>query len=513
MPLYKLGCKQACRGRHMLLASLLLLLGTGCTEQTANLFEAPYEVRTAQANQKIQQVLTAPKEGWLGYYSSTRIGGSPIVMQFDDKGKVKIKAYPISFTGFEGETSTSSYELYTTQTHNIEFEGTSIFTYWHNLQSTNGRPLRGGEFQFSVESYAPEKVVLKSLKDVGNPTRLVLKPASPADWTMDPVGIQQMDSLYVGNAPILSSQGYFRNLEIPEYDFKALFQYFPGTRAGYFTYTVGDSVHLSRHRIGISERGFSLIDPLTVAPDVELSEFVFNLGQKKFFPVGFANAQLKNSNTPVLEYFPTVDRWGFQGFHQIESRMEYSTRNAFVNYVSPEFYDLVGKIGREDRLQNFKFYVHNKSIRPFTIDRVEKHIVDGVEQDTIYRSLKPVAWESAISLSYNASTDKGLRTINIDIPVTLVRNQSKTLIFKLEEKHKDLSQFYDQRDPAVANLHVPLAEDLIKVLTDKEGFYPIQTTLYTQDRQAYQAVMLVGKTNPKMRFITELIDQEPVNRN
>lgn len=462
--------------RYML---FLLLLGLmACKDDIEPIFEESYEQFISVKADSTKAILASSEYGWLCYYSSTpSLMAAPIAMKFNIDGTVKIKAYANPKTGFQGNLTTSTYGIDVQQTVNLVFESASIFSYYNNLlvSTSNGGTtlLGGGEFQFIIESASENMIKLRSLTDKGNTiTKINLFPARESDWKFNEAEIVKMDSLYVNASEIMATKGYFRNLTVPTYNFKSYMTYFRETKAMYFTYSVGDSVVTTRHRVGVNDKGFHLIDPLEVSKGKYAYDFIFNLGTREFRSVDFNGAKISQSNAPALEYFKFVNDWGQANDSLQDSRMDYPVKNAYINYNSPKFGSLASSIAD---LQHINFYVNNK--------------------------LNTSRSTEAINFQYNIAV-KGVRqTINVDIPIKLIRNNSQTLIFQAESNAFD-NAFDNHKNPNAKSINKEQAREMFKILTNSKGFYPVESTLYSGDKP-FATVMMVSAEDSDYRFITE----------
>lgn len=149
------------------------------------LFDESPEERLEGIVKDYAKKLMAPKEGWIGYYTSVReVGGFAVLLKFKADGNVIIKNERINFANISSREENVSWRIGVSQYPEVVFESASIFTQWHNLnfKSPSGGGMKGGEFQFFIESVSEDLIVLRSKTDRTDITRLYLRKARKIDW-------------------------------------------------------------------------------------------------------------------------------------------------------------------------------------------------------------------------------------------------------------------------------------------------------------------------------------------
>lgn len=119
------------------------------------LFDESPEERLEGIVKDYAKKLMAPEEGWIGYYTSVReVGGFAVLLKFKADGNVIIKNERINFANISSREENVSWRIGVSQYPEVVFESASIFTQWHNLnfKSPSGGGMKGGEFQFFIES-------------------------------------------------------------------------------------------------------------------------------------------------------------------------------------------------------------------------------------------------------------------------------------------------------------------------------------------------------------------------
>lgn len=149
------------------------------------LFDESPEERIEGIAKDYAEKLTAPEEGWIGYYTSVReVGGFAVLLKFKSDGNVIIKNERINFANISSREENVSWRIGVSQYPEVVFESASIFTQWHglNFKSPSGEGMKGGEFQFFIESVSEDLIVLRSKTDRTDITRLYLRKARKIDW-------------------------------------------------------------------------------------------------------------------------------------------------------------------------------------------------------------------------------------------------------------------------------------------------------------------------------------------
>lgn len=161
---------------------------TACDNyESEYMFEESPEKRMEQLIQDYTELLTAPEDGWIGYYTSVRdVGGFTVLLKFGDDGNVQIKNEEVDFANIPSEEERIPWRLGVSQFPELVFESACVFTRWHGLvfDTPRGRLMKGGEFQFFVEQATDDLVVLRSKTDKTDITRLYLHKARKIDWDL-----------------------------------------------------------------------------------------------------------------------------------------------------------------------------------------------------------------------------------------------------------------------------------------------------------------------------------------
>lgn len=484
--------------------SLVLLLGlmSACTEDMDYTFNDIPEDRVEKNNILNKDVLASSEFGWITYYGPVeKYGAWPLVMKFTEEGYVNIKAYPFNtpHSSFPGNTAITSFKINTTQTTNLVFESLSIFTYWHNIKEPvikadgtvakypNGdiqtTPLKGGEFQFVILSANKDKIILESLTDKGeNKTILILNKAKKSDWDLDLSKLAEMKRVLTTGT---TSTDYFRRIAVEGADFNGQFRVDTDTRLAYFDHLEDGNIVSSKHRLAITETGFELLDSLQVSENVKIASFNYKKENNTFeYNKEGLKAVLDYSNTPGLIFFPFAQDWGFPNGEKVDCSLDYSIWNPYKGVVSEEFYALCKSVSVTDGLRNIDFYMNNES--------------------------NPSGSETTITLKYNRKVNPpfGFANINVDIPVTVTRVENEKVIFTLKNDYREA---YKADIEYIEHIGSDSAEELIKVLTDKDGFYLIPDIYYANGKP-YSVVMMICVAHPEYRFIAQYMDFSPIKK-
>ncbi|MFA8434640.1 MAG: DUF4302 domain-containing protein [Marinifilaceae bacterium] len=468
---------------------LFVVLFSACSDdEFENVFDKSPEERVALTNQSFKDILVGSEHGWLGYYGSVEnVGGWAVAMRFTDDNWVKIKSDSIGIIPLSGFTSELTYNVNTTQTTKLVFESSCIFNIWHGLKvnkpASNGGtvtvPLGGGEFQFVIKSATTDRVVLESLTDKEEPkSTLILKKAAAEDWIFEKEKLEEMKNMIKDG---FTSKDFFRNVKVEGVDYFGQFRVDEEFRIATFDHLDGTEIKSSKHRIAITSQGFVLLDSLKINDQLKIASFVYNKEADVFESNdGGVKTSIQYSNVPGIIYFPFVDEWGFKDGKKVDCTMDYSVMNGFKGVVSQEFYDLCSKVRIADGLKNIDFYMNNEK--------------------------NPSGCSTTISLKYwkKVNPPYGYSNIIVDIPVEVVREKNTRVIFKLKD---DYRKAFRKEIEHIDLISPESAEELITLLTDKEGFYLLPDVYYSKyNNQPYQVVVLISVAKPEYRFVTEYLE-------
>ena len=149
------------------------------------LFDASPEERLDQIINDYSEVLTAPENGWIGFYTSVNnIGGFAVLLKFEKDGNVTIKNEAVGFANIAEKEESVPWRVDVTQHPELVFESACIFTEWQGmtLETASGYTMGGGEFQFVLESVKEDQIILRSKTDQTDITYLYLRRAESTDW-------------------------------------------------------------------------------------------------------------------------------------------------------------------------------------------------------------------------------------------------------------------------------------------------------------------------------------------
>lgn len=137
----------------------LLLLGSCSLHEEDNVFDDSSANRISEALKNYREILSAPENGWvMSYYPSQNqsLGGYNLLVKFSKDGKATIAGE----VSDPDDTVTSLYSL-------VQSSGPLLtFDSYNEILHLFSEPLSGlgGDFQFTVMSAAPDKVVLSGTK-------------------------------------------------------------------------------------------------------------------------------------------------------------------------------------------------------------------------------------------------------------------------------------------------------------------------------------------------------------
>ena len=139
---------------YTVISMLALLIVSACSlHEEEDFFNDSSANRMSEALKKYKEILIAPENGWImKYYPSDDLsfGGYNLLISFDESGNAKIA----------GESVTSLYSLLQSAGPVLTFDS------YNEIMHLFSEPLKGyaGEFQFTIMSAAPDKVILSGTK-------------------------------------------------------------------------------------------------------------------------------------------------------------------------------------------------------------------------------------------------------------------------------------------------------------------------------------------------------------
>jgi len=251
-----------------------------------------------------------------------------------------------------------------------------------------------------------------------------------------------------------------------------------------------EKIKQSQHRMSITKTGFVLVDSLEIDDNTKIANFVYNDADDTYTSTdGGVDTKIEYSNVPGIIHFPFVNEWGTKNGEKVDCSLEYSAQNNYVltGAASWDFYNIGSALRKSDGLKTIDFYMNNEK--------------------------NPSGSSTTITLNYNKLVvpPLGFRIINVDIPVEVVREKNTRVIFKLKDDYK---KAYRKEIDNIDMINPDAAEDMIKVLTDPEGFYLIPNTFYTGQKppQPYSVVIMISVANPEYRFVTDYFEFTKVSK-
>jgi len=254
---------------NKILASLgvfmLLLVAASCSENEVEpLFDQSINERTEALTAEYLDVLTAPENGWIGYYSpNENFGAYTMLIDFETNGDVTVDS------DYEAGAYNNSLTYRLTKSLKIElvFESTSAFSQIFSLNNNNN----SGEFVFNILSATEDEVVLESKLDYGDDvTILTLNRANVEDLDLTPI---YASVLNIGGD---GTQSVFRNILLND-EIIGTFEFNTTTRlttVRYIDDATGEVVSISVP-IVITSTGFTFITPLDINGTL-LTSFTFD---------------------------------------------------------------------------------------------------------------------------------------------------------------------------------------------------------------------------------------------
>ncbi|MBP0903252.1 DUF4302 domain-containing protein [Mariniflexile gromovii] len=264
---------------------VVLVLAVSCTDNDVEpLFEQSINERTEALKKEYLDILKAPTDGWIGYYSPNEtFGAYTVLMKFDGNGDVDIK----SDYEFGDQDNKITYRIDKTLKIELVLESFSVFSSIFSLNNNNN----GGEFVFNILSATADEVVLESKLDFGDDiTILTLRKATPADFDFAPV--------YASANKIAGecSDSVFRNILFNN-NAIASFSFNADTRLITLNYFENDvRLNLNVPAV-VTPTGFSLLNPVTIN-NITISSFTFDETSGEYINAA-DNLRLINDDLPL----------------------------------------------------------------------------------------------------------------------------------------------------------------------------------------------------------------------
>jgi hypothetical protein len=244
--------------KNKLLYLLLILVGVlgACdnNEDTDYIFEKSINERFMELKSEYNAKLTAPENGWIGYYNPNGESGAvTLLLKFRERGDVVMH----SDYQYGAVNDTITYGIKKKQDIVMVFESWSVLHSIYEIKNNNN----GGEFVFNISEITEDEITLTSKKDNGyggdEVTELVLRPASLEEWNLEPV----YES--VKNLAGDPTKSVFRNLKSGDSPL-ASFAYDASKRSAVISYMEGSTLQQVSSPLRITPEGFCLIKALEI---------------------------------------------------------------------------------------------------------------------------------------------------------------------------------------------------------------------------------------------------------
>lgn len=243
---------------------VLLLAATGCSDNNVEpLFDKSINERTEALKTEYLNILTAPENGWIGYYSPNKtFGAYTMLMDFNTDGSVKIN----SDYDQGAEDNSITYRLDKTLKIELVLETFAVFHKIFEIGNNDNQ----GEFVFNILSATEDEVVLESKLDYGDDiTIFTLRRATPDQLNLMPV----YES--VENVAGDGTESVFRNILLND-QVIGTFNFNPVTRLTTISYINDKGVVIKLSvAIAISSTGFNFLEPLDINGNI-LTNFTFD---------------------------------------------------------------------------------------------------------------------------------------------------------------------------------------------------------------------------------------------
>ena len=280
--------------KYILIAALALMYA--CEDlEPEYLFDKSPEDRIEGITGEYADILMKPENGWMGYYTSVEdVGGFVVLLKFDANGNVKIKNEEVGFANLKSVEENVPYRVGVGQHPELVFESACIFTRWHsvNFDSPTGAGMRGGEFQFVIESASDDLVVLRSKTDLTDVTRLYLRRAESIDW--DFRGMSDFSE----KLEMLSSNSIIVDHQLVG-EGKEKYVEFDGKKR--YIVVEGEEGEAKLHRFAITRSRIVMLDTIQWG-DKKIGELAYDDSRKTIYTDGNLNVSMKQVDVTNPRY-------------------------------------------------------------------------------------------------------------------------------------------------------------------------------------------------------------------
>ncbi|OEK08985.1 hypothetical protein A8C32_13895 [Flavivirga aquatica] len=248
---------------------ILLILAASCTDNEVEpLFDQSINERTEVLKEEYLDLLAAPDNGWIGYYSPNEDTGLfTVLMNFDENGDVSVKS------GYRGgaENKNITYRLDKTLKIELVFESHTVFHSIFEINNNNNK----GEFVFNILSATEDEIILESKLDFGDDvTVFTLRRALESEVDLETL-YKSLDALTGG-----PTESVFRNILLNDKAI-ATFDFNPNTRFATITYIKNGSLQSEVVRLIVTNTGFNFPTPVDVNGTI-LTSFTYNELENEF---------------------------------------------------------------------------------------------------------------------------------------------------------------------------------------------------------------------------------------
>jgi len=175
----------------------LLLLGACSLHEEENFFDDSSANRMSEALKNYKEILVAPENGWLMQYypgNNQAYGGYNMLVSFDENGSATVAS---EIAGAD-KSATSLYTLKQSAGPVLTFDS------YNNIMHLFSEPLNalGGDFEFTIMSATPDKVVLSGTK---TRNMITLTPmAKERTWTSYLKSVlETQDAIFLGTFKLM----------------------------------------------------------------------------------------------------------------------------------------------------------------------------------------------------------------------------------------------------------------------------------------------------------------------
>lgn len=256
------------------------------------IFEGSINERATQLKTEYINILSAPENGWIGYYSpNSEMGTYALLLNFDANGNVQMR----SDFNLGANDATITYRIDKTLKMELVFETHSVLHQIYEMEQNS----IGGEYVFNIVAASENEVVLSSKTDSGYDgdeiTELRLVRAQSSDLNLAPYYTSYTNLIGEGVKSV------FRNINVNGAGVASI-DINGDKRNAEVSYLEGGELKTVIVPIKLTPNGFEFFTPLTIG-GVTFSEFIYQESSDSFLDAA-NSAEVLYADEPAVPLAP-----------------------------------------------------------------------------------------------------------------------------------------------------------------------------------------------------------------